>query len=90
MVVEKRTLSFDPEVWEYIDQKAHAENTTPSALVNEAMRRTARVERGLRAIVEWEHEHGEITDEQLAEVDRVVAEAKAKAERDEPGGVRLR
>jgi hypothetical protein len=87
VVVEKRTLSFDPVVWEYIDRKARAENTTPSAVVNETMRHRAVIERGLAAIVEWEHEHGTPTEDDLAVADRLleqaIAEARAKDAADE-------
>ena len=79
MVVEKRTLSFDPEVWAYVDHKARVENTTPSAVVNEALRHRSLIERGLAAMDEWEAEHGPITDDELAEADRLLEEAIAVA-----------
>jgi hypothetical protein len=90
MAVEKHTLSFDPDVWAELNSQAKAAGSTPSAYVNEAVRRRLAIERGLLAMEEWEREHGALTEEGMTEADRTLVEAMAKARRGEPGGVPLR
>ena len=44
-----------------------------SALLNAAAERAIRVEDGLAAVREWEQEHGELSTEELAWADKVIA-----------------
>lgn len=59
--------------------------TSMSAWVNQALAAVSEKERQLAAmselIAEWEAEHGEITDEQLAERERLDREAAAEVRR---------
>jgi hypothetical protein len=41
--------------------------------LNEAAEHALHVEAGLRAVAEWEAEHGALTDGELAEADRFLA-----------------
>jgi hypothetical protein len=74
---EKRSVSLPPEVAAAVDAAASAEGTTMSAWLADAALRRLRVDRGLRAMAEWEAEHGAFTAEELAEADEVVARVLA-------------
>ena len=43
-----------------------------SSWLNEAAERSLRIEAGLRAVAEWEAEHGALTEGELAEADRFL------------------
>jgi predicted transcriptional regulator len=75
MTVVKRAVSFDPEVWADLQRVAEEEQIGVSTVVNRALRHELRVQRGLSAVSEWEAEHGVITDEELADADRLLDRA---------------
>jgi hypothetical protein len=51
-----------------------------SAWLTEAARRRLRAQDGLRGVSEWEHEHGALTDSELADARASVAALLAAAE----------
>lgn len=72
--VVKRSLSFPSDVFEAVEEEARREGVPISAIVTEAMRDWLLIRRGLRAVAEWEAEHGPFTAEELAEADRILDE----------------
>jgi predicted transcriptional regulator len=72
MVVIKKAVSFDPEVWADLVRVAEAERIGVSTLVNRALRHELRIQRGLAAVGEWEAEMGAFTKEELDEADRTL------------------
>ena len=50
-----------------IDRAAAADGTTVSAWIAETAAHRLRLEAGRRGIAEWEHEHGALTAEELAD-----------------------
>lgn len=85
MPVQKRTLSFEEDVWAMIESRASEEGTTASSVVNRAVRAAERVRAGQVAITEWEAEHGEFSDEELADADQALARALAEAQGQDAG-----
>jgi hypothetical protein len=79
MVVKKKTLSFDEELWSAVERRAREAATTPSAYVNELVARSERLYRGLEAVSDWESEHGALTADQLDWADRALASAQSEA-----------
>ena len=75
MAVKKRSVSFQPEVWDEISRIAGEEQGPVSSLVNEAVTYYLRLRRGLEAVREWEAEYGALTRHELAEADRALDEA---------------
>lgn len=76
MTVVKRAVSFDPEVWADLERIAETERIGVSTVVNRALRHELRLERGLAAVREWETEHGELTEAELLEADRILDRAR--------------
>lgn len=66
----KRSLSFPPDVFAALEAEASEEHTTVSALVTEAARRLLVARAGMRAVAQWEAEHGALTADELAAADR--------------------
>jgi hypothetical protein len=64
---EKRSISLPPELAARIDAAAEAEGTTFSAWIAATADHRLRLESGLRGVVEWEREHGALTEDELAE-----------------------
>lgn len=73
MGVTKKTLSFPVEVWSFVEDEARQAGTTPSAYVSEVLAKNARIQRGLRAVDEYEAEYGPIPQDILEWADRVTA-----------------
>jgi hypothetical protein len=61
----KLAITVDPEVHEGIVRAAAEEGVSVSAWMTEAARRALVVRDGLRAVQEWEAEHGPLTDEEM-------------------------
>lgn len=76
--VVKRSLSFPSDVFEAVEEEARREGVPISAIVTEATRDWLLIRRGLRAVAEWEAEHGALTPEELAEADRILDEAERR------------
>lgn len=71
---EKRSVSLPPRVAQAIDQAAAEDGTTFSAWLVDTAAHRLRLQAGLRAIAEWEHEHGPLTPEERADgLDRARA-----------------
>jgi hypothetical protein len=63
----KLAITVDPDVHRRIVAAAAADGVSVSAWMTNAARRTLKVRDGLEAVAEWEREHGEFTDEELAD-----------------------
>jgi hypothetical protein len=61
----KLAITVDPEVHEGVLAAAADEGVSVSAWMTAAARRALLVRDGLLAVVEWEHEHGELTAAEL-------------------------
>jgi hypothetical protein len=61
----KLAITVDPDVHEGIMRAAEEEGISVSAWMTEAARRALLVRDGLRAVQEWESEHGPLTDEEM-------------------------
>jgi hypothetical protein len=75
MVVTKRSISFQPEVWDEVARIAGEGHGPVSTLVNEALIHYLQIRRGLAAVREWESEYGALTADELAEADRTLDQA---------------
>lgn len=64
---EKRSISLPSDLAKAIDQAAVADGTNFSAWLADTAAHRLRLEAGRRGIAEWEHEHGPLTAEELAE-----------------------
>jgi hypothetical protein len=63
----KRSISLPPEIARAIDRAAAGHGTSFSGWLAETAAHRLRLEAGRRAIAEWEHEHGALTAEELAD-----------------------
>ena len=68
MTVARFAISFDPELARAVRKAAGAQPT--SAWLADAARRKLRAEGLLRAVEEWEAEHGALTDRELKDAAR--------------------
>jgi len=75
MGVQKLSVSLDDEAVAAARAAAEAAGMSLSAWLSHAAKEAARIEAGLRAVAEWEAEHGAITDEE----DRAAHEVLARA-----------
>ncbi|MEX2621962.1 MAG: hypothetical protein WD250_17245 [Egibacteraceae bacterium] len=66
MAVKKVSVALDPDVAEAAASAAQARGQSLSSWLNEAARSQLRIEQGLAAVREWEHEHGGLTDDERA------------------------
>ena len=67
MAVQKISVSLDEHVLELARQAAEAEGKSLSAWLNDTAEHAARIQAGLRAVAEFEAEHGAFTEEELRE-----------------------
>jgi hypothetical protein len=70
--VVKKSISVPDVIWAAAEDEAANGHTTVSALVTEALLNLLAIRDGLRAVREWESEHGEFTPEELAEADAIL------------------
>ena len=70
----KVAITMDPEVHERAVAAAAEEGVSVSAWMTGAARRALVVRDGLRAVAEWEVEHGELTESELQAARRRVAD----------------
>lgn len=68
----KVAITVDPEVHEQVLAAAAEEGVSVSAWMTTAARRALLVREGLRAVQEWEAEHGAFTNEELTAARRRV------------------
>lgn len=70
----KLAITVDPEVHRAVVAAAADEGVSVSAWMTEAARRALLVRDGLRAVAEWEEEHGGFTEAELEAARRRVAD----------------
>lgn len=76
----KLAITVDPDVHDQVRAAAASEGVSVSAWMTEAARRALLIRDGLRAVAEWERDHGAFTDAELdAARRRVDAELAASA-----------
>ena len=73
--VAKKSVSVPDVIWSAAESEAEASHTTVSALVTEALENLLAIRAGLRAVQEWEREHGALTHEELVEADAILDDA---------------
>lgn len=73
--VVKRSLSFPPDVFALLEAEAAERGVTVSALMTRAAEDLLRRRRGLAGVAAYEAEHGELSEEALADADRLLDEA---------------
>jgi hypothetical protein len=78
--VVKRSVSLPEQVFRDLEQEAQREGLSLSGALSDAAQQWLVVRRGLRAVREWEAEHGALTSEELAEADAAAARAEARAD----------
>jgi hypothetical protein len=70
----KVAITVDPDVHEQVIAAAAEEGVSVSAWMTSAARRALLIRDGLRAVAEWEQEHGAFTEEDLAAARHRVAQ----------------
>lgn len=70
----KLAITVDPGVHAGVVAAASEEGVSVSAWMTKAARRALLVRDGLKAVAEWEAEHGALSDDELAHARRRVAE----------------
>lgn len=73
MPVRKLSVAIEDDTAVAAAAAAKRRGVSLSSWLNEAAERALRVEAGLRAVAEWEAEHGSLTDGELAAADRFLA-----------------
>lgn len=74
----KLAITVDPEVHAGVVAAASEDGVSVSAWMTEAARRALLARDGLRAVSEWESEHGRLTEPELAAARKRVAEERRK------------
>lgn len=77
MGVKKLSVALDESVAAGAATAAERHGVSLSAWLNAAAERALLVEAGLDGVAEWEAEHGELTDEELAWADSILDRAPA-------------
>lgn len=70
--VVKKSVSVPDAIWAAAEAEAARSNTTVSALIADALENLLAIRAGLRAVQEWEREHGEFTATEIAEADAIL------------------
>ena len=78
--MRKISVSLDDEAYDVAVAAAEAAGVSLSAWLSHAALREARVAAGLRAVAEWEAEHGVITDAEMAWADEVLRPSRRASE----------
>jgi hypothetical protein len=73
MTVRKISVSLDENVVELARRAAEAQGKSLSAWLSDTAAHAARIQAGLRAVAEFEAEHGAFTEEELREADEALA-----------------
>ncbi len=79
MAVRKMSVALDESVAEKAVKAAQRRGLSLSAWLNASAERALALEAGLAAVREWESEHGELTEEELAWADAILDRAIGKA-----------
>lgn len=72
MAVKKLSIALEQSVADEAVGAAKRHGVSLSAWLNAAAERALVVEEGLKAVREWENEHGALTAEELARADSVL------------------
>ena len=80
----KLAITVDPDVHVQVVAAAAGEGVSVSAWMTGAARRALLIQDGLRAVAEWEEEHGPFTAAELADARRRVADEIAPSGRSKP------
>ena len=72
--VVKKSVSVPAEIWAAAEEEAAAKGITVSALIAEALDHLVTIQRGLRAVAEYQAENGPFTEEELAWADALFDE----------------
>lgn len=78
MAVRKLSVALDDDVAAAAATSAERRGLSLSAWLNDAAARALAIEDGLRAVAEWEAEHGSLTDDELAAADAALDAAPRK------------
>ena len=78
MVTKKITITLPEESLEQAKHLADRAGLPLSTWITKVVEHKARIEAGLEAMREWEAEHGEFTEEELALADARIAAADAQ------------
>jgi hypothetical protein len=70
--VVKKSVSVPDVIWAAAEAEAAHSHTTVSALIADALENLLAIRAGLRAVQEWEREHGEFTGTEVAEADATL------------------
>ena len=73
MPVRKLSVALEEGTATAAAAAAERRGVSLSSWLNEAAENALRVEDGLRAVAEWEAEHGSLTPDELTEADRFLA-----------------
>jgi hypothetical protein len=74
--VVKKSVSVPDVIWAAAEAEAAHSHTTVSALIADALENLLAIRAGLRAVQEWEREHGEFTAAEVAETDAMLDAAR--------------
>ncbi len=77
----KLAITVDPEVHAGVVAAASEEGLSVSAWMTKAARRALLVRDGLKAVAEWEAEHGALSEAELTDARKRVAEEFRKLRR---------
>ena len=81
MAVKKISVALDPDVAEAAALAAEALGQSLSAWLNDAARSRLVIERGRRAVLEWQNERGELTAEERASAEALMDDLLGAARR---------
>lgn len=72
MGVRKLSVALDDRVAQAAATSAERQGLSLSAWLNRAAENALSIEDGLAAVAEWEAEHGQLTERELADADAVL------------------
>ena len=81
MAVKKISVALDPDVAEAAALAAEDHGQSLSAWLNDAARSRLVIERGRRAVVEWETERGKLTADERASAEALMDDLLGAAPR---------
>jgi hypothetical protein len=81
MAVKKISVALDPDVAEAAALASEAHGQSLSAWLNDAARSRLVIERGRRAVVEWQNERGELTADERASAEALMDDLLGPARR---------
>lgn len=74
MAVKKISVALEPDVAEAAASAAQAHGQSLSAWLNDAARARLVLERGRRAVEQWQDDHGALTEDERASADALLDE----------------